>query len=228
MSGFNIAIDGPAGAGKSTAAREIASRLALKYIDTGAMYRALTWKGIIKGIDFHQPQEIESLTLDTKITIEKGPGGSNLLYLDNVDVTAEIRDPAVNRNVSLVAKNPKVRETMVSQQQVIASNGGVVMDGRDIGTNVLPGAEFKFFITASLEERARRRYLELKEHGHDTTLEEVKKDINIRDKIDSERELAPLVAAEDAVLVDTTNLSAEEVVGKMVKHIKEHIQAGSI
>ena len=228
MYNINIAIDGPAGAGKSTAAKEIASRLGLKYIDTGAMYRALTWKGILKGINFDQSREIESLTSNTVINVEKGAGGSNLLYLDDIDVTAEIRDPAVNRKVSLVAKNSRVRDMMVSQQQEIASNGGVVMDGRDIGTNVLPGADFKFFITASLEERAKRRYLELKEQGHSTNLEEVQKDISLRDKIDTERELAPLVAAEDAILIDTTHLSVEEVIERMVKHVKACIQAGSI
>ena len=134
----------------------------------------------------------------------------------------------MNRKVSLVAKNSRVRDMMVSQQQEIASNGGVVMDGRDIGTNVLPGADFKFFITASLEERARRRYLELKEQGHSTNLEEVQKDISLRDKIDTERELAPLVAVEDAILIDTTHISAEEVIEKMVKHVNERIKAGSI
>lgn len=228
MYNINIAIDGPAGAGKSTAAKEIAFRLGLKYIDTGAMYRALTWKGISKGINFDHPREIESLTSNTVINVEKGPGGSNLIYLDNVDVTAEIRDPAVNRKVSLVAKNSKVRDMMVSHQREIASNGGVVMDGRDIGTNVLTGADFKFFITASLEERARRRYLELKEQGHNVIMEEVQRDISMRDKIDTERELAPLVAAEDAILIDTTHLNAEDVVKKMVKHVKDYIHAGSI
>lgn len=224
----NIAIDGPAGAGKSTAAKGIASRLGLKYIDTGAMYRALTWKGILNGIDFDKPREIDLLISNTVINVEKGPGGSNLIYLDGVDVTTEIRDPAVNRKVSLVAKNQKVRDMMVAQQREIASGGGIVMDGRDIGTNVLPMAHFKFFINASLEERAYRRYLELKEQGHEITEEDVQKDISMRDKIDTEREFSPLVAAQDAIFVDTTYLSAEEVEEKIVKHVKECIQTGKV
>ncbi|WP_241420591.1 (d)CMP kinase [Candidatus Contubernalis alkaliaceticus] len=223
----NIAIDGPAGAGKSTAAKGVAKRLGLKYIDTGAMYRAITWKGILKGIDFEKSREIELLTSNTVINIKKGSDDSNRIYLDGVDVTTEIRDPSVNRKVSLVAKNQQVRDMMVAQQREIASGGGIVMDGRDIGTHVLPGAHFKFFINATLEERAHRRYLELTKQGHEISEEDVQKEISMRDKIDTEREFSPLVAAKDAIFVDTTNLTAREVEEKIVIHVKECIQAGT-
>ena len=224
---INVAVDGPAGAGKSTAARGTALKLDLKYLDTGAMYRALTWKGIENKIDFQQSRELEELAVSTRVRIEKGPGGSNIIYLDDRDVTKEIRTPAVNDKVSLTAKNPVVREVMVAQQQQMAQEGGVIMDGRDIGTNVLPQADFKFFLNASLKERAHRRYLELIEQGYQVTLEEVEKEISMRDKIDKEREFAPLIAAEDAIFIDTTHLSIDGVIQSMVNHVKK-IGAGNI
>ncbi|RQD74422.1 MAG: (d)CMP kinase [Candidatus Syntrophonatronum acetioxidans] len=227
MLNINVAVDGPAGAGKSTTARAAAIKLDLKYLDTGAMYRALTWKGIDNKINFQQSRDIEELAVSTRIRIEKGPGGSNIIYLDDIDVTREIRTPAVNDKVSLVAKNQIVRNVMVAQQQQMAREGGVIMDGRDIGTNVLPQADFKFFLNASLKERAYRRYLELIQHGYQVTLKEVEKEISMRDKIDKEREFAPLIAAEDAIIIDTTRLSIDEVVESMVNHVKK-IGAGNI
>ncbi len=221
MKDINIAVDGPAGAGKSTVAREVASRLSLKYLDTGAMYRALTWKAILDNVDFESPEEIIKLAALINIDIKAGPEGANLVYINGTDVTREIRAPAVNDKVSIVSRVPEAREKLVARQQEIAVNGGVIMDGRDIGTKVLPGADFKFFITASLESRAHRRYLELKEKGCHITLEDVKKEIAMRDKIDKEREIDPLIAARDAVLIDTTHMNIEEVIQEMLKKVNQ-------
>ncbi len=218
---INIAVDGPAGAGKSTAAKGVASRLGLKYLDTGAMYRAITWKAILEGIDFEQPLKVANLAAKTLLSVEKGPEGSNLIYVDGVNVTREIRTPVVNQNVSLVARIPEVRRIMVAQQQKIAQDSSVVMDGRDIGTNVLPYADLKFFLTASLEERAHRRYLELKEQGYNVILEEVVKEIAMRDKIDKERQTSPLIEAEDAILINTTYMDIEGVIAEMINYVNK-------
>jgi len=222
---INVAVDGPAGAGKSTAAREVASRLNLKYLDTGAMYRALTWKAIIENIDFQNPEEIINLAAVINIDIKNGSDGSNLVYIDGIDVTQEIRTPAVNGKVSIVSKIPEARGKLVARQQKIAEDGGFIMDGRDIGTNVLPGADFKFFLTASLEVRAQRRYMELKEKGCNITLEDVKKEISMRDKIDKGREVAPLIAAKDADLIDTTHMNIEDVIQEIVRKVNK-LKAG--
>ncbi|MCD5405027.1 MAG: (d)CMP kinase [Desulfotomaculum sp.] len=215
---LNIAIDGPAGAGKSTVAKMIASRLGLLYVDTGSMYRALTLKAINLNIGFSE-KELVRLCEDLDIELVYENGECRVL-LDGQDVTEEIRTPKVSQNVSFVASIPQVRENMVMRQQLMAKNGGVVMDGRDIGTRVMKNADFKFFLTASIEERARRRLIYLKEKGYDVSLSDVIAEISERDDIDKKRSVDPLVPAEDAIIIDTTDLTAEQVVDKMLSYIK--------
>ncbi|MFW6381415.1 MAG: (d)CMP kinase [Bacillota bacterium] len=216
-----IAIDGPAAAGKSTLARAIARQLDFKYLDTGAMYRALTWLALKKNIDLNDPHALSELArnMNLKCLPARNNNGSRILINDR-EITSQLRIPAIDNNVSKIARVRGVREAMVQIQRQIAAGGKIVMDGRDIGSRVLPDAEYKFFITASLQERAIRRYRELKEKNPELTLAQVKEDIKKRDHLDKNREVSPLVRAEDARLIDTTELSIEEVVSR-VKHIIE-------
>ena len=216
MSYIQIAVDGPAGSGKSTIAKKIADRLNITYIDTGAMYRALTYKVLINNIGVENEDAVIELARKSKIEFLK-----NNIYLDDDIVNEEIRLPEVSKNVSYVAKIPQVRKILVDTQRKLALNQDVVMDGRDIGTYVLKDANFKIFLTATVEERSRRRYLELKNKGLDVTLGDVKKDIINRDKIDREREFSPLVEADDAIIIDTTDLSIEDVVNKITSILEE-------
>lgn len=211
-----IAIDGPAGAGKSTVARAVAKELGLAYLDTGAMYRAITLAALRAGVDFNDSRALADLTESVELDIQIGSDGENIIFLNGENVSEEIREPEINRNVSYVARCPEVREIMVSKQQEIGRRGGGVMDGRDIGTKVMPEAEFKFFLTASLEERARRRLAELKAKGINLTLPQMIEEIRTRDKIDSERECSPLQAARDAIYLDTTEMTIEQVVKYIV------------
>jgi CMP/dCMP kinase len=217
----SIAIDGPAGAGKSTVAREVARRLGLAYLDTGAMYRAVTLAGLRRGTDLHSGEELETLTRSLELDIQSDSEGQNIIYLNGENVSAEIRLPEVSRNVSFVARCPQVREVLAGKQQAIGRRGGVVMDGRDIGTTVMPWAEYKFFLTASLEERSRRRLAELLAKGEQLDLEQMKEEIAARDKIDSEREVAPLRPADDAIHLDTTPMTIEDVVQAIVGRVRE-------
>lgn len=211
MEYIQIAIDGPAGAGKSTIAKKIAKRLDITYIDTGAMYRALTYKVLVNNVDICNEEEIIRLARECDIKFFQ-----ENIYLDNQIVNEEIRSIEVNKNVSYVAKIREVRLILVNLQRKIALGQDVIMDGRDIGTHVLPNARLKIFLTASVEERANRRYTELKGKCNDINFNEIKRDIINRDKIDSERESAPLVKAEDAIVIDTTGLSVDDVVEKII------------
>ncbi|KXG76855.1 (d)CMP kinase [Thermotalea metallivorans] len=215
LKNISIAIDGPAGAGKSTIAKLIAKAIHFTYIDTGAMYRAITLKILQEHIDWKDEIQLKKLLDHTKIDIIQGN-----VFLDNRLVTEELRSPMINRCVSDVAKIPLIREKMVELQRKIASDKNVIMDGRDIGTTVLPNATYKFFVTASLEERAKRRYNELQEKGFPQSLEEVKLEIQQRDKIDSERKVSPLRKHEDAIFIDTTGMTVEEVIDKILSYIK--------
>ncbi|MED0653038.1 (d)CMP kinase [Geobacillus stearothermophilus] len=219
---INIAIDGPAAAGKSTVAKLIARRLSYVYIDTGAMYRALTYRALQCGVDVHDEQALLSLLRDTHIELQPSPQGQ-LVFVNGEDVTDIIRGEAVTNAVSFVAQHPLVREEMVARQRAMAKGGGVVMDGRDIGTNVLPNAEVKIFLKASVEERARRRHEENIARGFPSDFETLKEEIARRDRLDSERETAPLRKAPDAVEIDTTSLSVEEVAARIMEVVNERI-----
>ncbi|WP_075982148.1 (d)CMP kinase [Bacillus massilinigeriensis] len=222
MKKISIALDGPAAAGKSTVAKIVAERLSYIYIDTGAMYRALTYKAISNAVDMEDERTLISLLHETKIELFPSEKGQ-LVYLDGKDVTTEIRTPEVTNSVSTVSKHRLVREEMVKRQQGFAADGGVVMDGRDIGTHVLPNAEVKIFMLASVTERAIRRHNENLQKGYPSDLEKLKEEIATRDRLDSEREVAPLKKAEDAIEIDTTSLSIEEVVEKIIALAKERI-----
>lgn len=215
MKKLRIAIDGPAAAGKSTVAKIVAGKLSYLYIDTGAMYRSLTYKALKLNIDLHDEDELKELLAQTEITLEPTDDGQ-IVYVDGEDVTDEIRQAAVTNSVSHVAVHSQVREEMVNRQQQLAKQGAVVMDGRDIGTHVIPDAEIKVFLLASVDERAQRRHEENISKGFPSDLEQLKVEIARRDKIDSEREVAPLKKADDATEIDTTSLSIPEVVDQIM------------
>lgn len=193
----------------------MANNLSYIYIDTGAMYRALTLEALNKNVDVNDGQELAKLLSQTKIELIQSNNGQNIL-INKVDVTSEIRSQRVTNQVSYVAKHPEVREEMVIRQQALATKQGVVMDGRDIGTHVLPSAGLKIFLIATVEERAKRRYEENIQKGISTDLEVLKKEIEQRDRLDSNRKVAPLVKADDAIEIDTTSLSIEEVVQRIL------------
>lgn len=215
MNNLIIAIDGPAGAGKSTIAKIISKELNINYIDTGAMYRAITYKCLKNNIDINNTEEVINMAKDTEIDFR-----DNNIYLDNEVVNEEIRTVEVSNNVSNVAKIKEVRYLMVDVQRKIGENNSVILDGRDIGSYVFPNADYKFFLVATPEERGSRRYKELLEKGYEVDLDEIINDIIKRDKIDSNREFAPLVKAEDALEIDTTGKSIEEVVSEVVSKIR--------
>lgn len=218
-----IAIDGPAASGKSTVAKEIAKRLKISYLDTGAMYRALTWKALQTKVDLSDEMAFAKLANDAKISFSESLIDGRLhikTYLNDIDVTEEIRLPRVSNSVSIVAKVPAVRKAMVKIQRELAVGKDVVAEGRDIGTCVFPEAEHKFFLFASTEERARRRCVELKDKGHDIKVSSLEKEIISRDTIDSTRPNSPLVKARDAHVIDTTEKNAEEVIEEVLHVIK--------
>lgn len=213
-----IAIDGPSGAGKSSIAKLLASRLGYIYIDSGAMYRAVGWKAKREGIDPADEGRLADLCRRTEVTIGLD-GCEPRFYVDSIDVSGEIRTPEMGMMASAVSKSRAVRERLLVLQRELGKNGGVVMDGRDIGTVVFPGAEAKFFLDASAEERGKRRYLELKAKGMAVDLEQITREIRDRDRQDSTRSLAPLRKADDAVLIDSTSLTIDEVLEKMLTEI---------
>jgi CMP/dCMP kinase len=219
---ISIAIDGPAAAGKSTVAKILAEKLSYLYIDTGAMYRALTYRALQNGVDLNDENQLINLLKDTYIELKPSKSGQ-LVYVNGENVTDVIRQAEVTNSVSIVAKHKLVREEMVSRQRVFARNGGVVMDGRDIGTHVLPNAEVKIFLKASVDERAKRRHAENIARGFESDIEKLKEEIARRDKLDSEREIAPLKKAEDAIEIDTTSLSIDDVVNRIMEIVKERI-----
>ncbi len=220
MKPIQIAIDGPSGAGKSTMAKNLSKKLGIMYLDTGAMYRALALKAIRLGINTRDREKITSLLPELDISIEY-ENGSQKVLLDREDVSGLIRTDEVSMGASNVSAIPEVRVKLVELQQRIASDNSVVMDGRDIGTDVLPNAQVKIFLTASVKERAIRRYNEQKEKGIlSKSLEELEKEIEVRDYNDSNRAASPLRQAEDAILIDTSNLSIDESVETIFEIVK--------
>lgn len=215
MNKLTVAIDGPAGAGKSTVAQIVAQRLHYTYIDTGAMYRALTWKVLQKNLRLNNRSEIIKIAENINLRLDYSEGKTRV-FVDEQDITTDVRTPVVTGMVAEIAQIPEVRNSMILLQREMAKSGGVVVDGRDICTHVLPDAEVKIFLTASIEERAKRRWLELKNKGMDVALETIRTDIVCRDKKDCEREIAPLIKAPDAVLIDSTEMSIEEAVQQIL------------
>ncbi len=215
----NIAIDGPAGAGKSTVARLVAKSLGYLYIDTGAMYRAVTLKALRDGADLNDHEKLGRLASNVLISLKAGSDGNLTVLMDGEDVTEEIRLPAVSNSVSLVAKVPAVRRRMIELQKEMAAGGGVVMEGRDIGKVVLPDARIKIYLTAATGERARRRWKELADKGINVDRRQIEEDICNRDFIDTSREMDPLAPAADAVIIDSTSCTVEGVVDLVVARI---------
>ena len=218
---INIAIDGPAGAGKSTVARAVAKKLGILYLDTGAMYRAMALKAMREGIDPNDKEQVLPLLECTEI-YAKNIGGTQHTYLDGEDVSGLIRTPEISGGASDISAIPDVRIKLAQIQRNIAHTSDVVMDGREIGSYVIPECENKFYVTASVDERARRRLLELKEKGRDNgmTVEDMAKDIAERDYNDSHRAFAPLLRLPEAILIDTTDLTIDEAVNAVLKNLK--------
>jgi len=224
---INVAIDGPAGAGKSTVARQVASELHYIYIDTGAMYRTVALEAMRREIMATEHEKLTQLAALLHIELSPGTNGQTV-HVNGEDVTEQIRDPEVSRLVPIVAAIREVRSILVQHQQRLAEGKGVVMDGRDIGTHVLPDAEVKIFLTASVEERARRRYEELKTKGSSLTYDQLVLDIAERDRVDSERETAPLIQAPDAILVDSTGLTIQQVAHTILRVCRDVMGTGDI
>ena len=217
-----VAIDGPAGAGKSTIAKMVAEKIGYAYIDTGAMYRSVAWKFLQTGKSFDE--DFISMLANTMVIMFKPEASINRVFVDDIEVTDAIRSAEVTGLVSKVAAIGAVREAMVDQQRRMGESGGVLMDGRDIGTVVFPNAQLKVFLTATVDERAKRRYNELIAKGQQVDLEQLKNDIASRDKQDSERAISPLRKAEDAVYLDTSDMSIDQVANYIENLVKEREQ----
>jgi CMP/dCMP kinase len=223
---LKIAIDGPAASGKSTTARLVAKKLNYLYIDTGAMYRAITLAALRSDCNINNESELSELAQHSKIEL-KSVNDEIRTFLNGRDVSEEIRLPEVTKIISIVAAHKALREIMVKKQRFLAQDGGVVMDGRDIGTHVLPNAEIKVFMIAGLRERALRRYDELIKKDVDIKLEEIESEIQQRDELDSSRATSPLKPAKDAVHIDTSRLSIKEQVDQVLKLVENYIQKNS-
>lgn len=217
--GYNIAIDGPAGAGKSTIAKLVAKERGYIYVDTGAMYRGMAIYFLQQGIRPEETEKIAAASKDADVSIVYEDGVQQI-YLNGENVTAKLREEEVGNMASMCSAVPEVRAQLLELQRNLAARENVVMDGRDIGTNILPNADTKIYLTASVDTRANRRFLELQEKGVDCNLKEIARDIEERDYRDMHREIAPLRQAEDAVYVDSSNLSIEEVVETILSHCK--------
>ena len=223
--GLIIAIDGPSGVGKSTIAKLVAEKLEILYIDTGAIYRAITWKALENHVDLEDESSILKMIKGIKIQFKYIAHHKKQfckLFLDKEDVTRRIRSPRIDKHVSDIAKLPKIRLELITLQRRLAKNGSIVMEGRDIGSTILKNADLKFFFIASAEQRANRRYKELKDKGYKITYEEVKEQLANRDHIDSKRKSSPLKKAKDAIVIDSTNKSIKEVIDDVLYFVDEY------
>lgn len=219
---FNIAIDGPAGAGKSTIAKRAAKELSFTYVDTGAMYRAITLGLMRSGTDIEDARALEEALADIEVTIDYREGVQQV-YLNGENVSGQIRTEEVSARTSACAAKPQVRAKLTDLQRGLAERENVLMDGRDIGTAILPNAQLKIYLTASIEARAERRYWELVERGEECSIEEIAKDIEERDYRDMHRETTPLMQADDAILIDSSDMTIEEVTARIVELARERI-----
>jgi cytidylate kinase len=217
-----IAIDGYSSTGKSSISKIIAQKLGIIHLDTGALYRGVTWFALQNCLNDDGSINLQSLFSSfDEIELEfKNDNGELVLFLNHIDISKAIRTNEVSENVSFVAKQKEVRDFLLQSQRSLAEKGGIIMDGRDIGTVVLPNADYKFFLTASIDERTKRRYQELISLGIESNEQQVKENLIIRDKIDSEREIAPLKQADDAIVIDNTSISKEETIESILSYIK--------
>ena len=217
-----IAIDGPAGAGKSSISKVVANELGYLYIDTGAMYRGVTWAVLDSHVDVNNQKEVEALLPSLDLTLEPTASACKV-YVKGQDVTDLIRQQQINENVSTIASYKGVREYLVERQQAMAAVGGVILDGRDIGSVVLPNAELKIYLTASVDARAKRRWLEVQGTSNEQPLEDIKKNVESRDEMDKNRDESPLVCVEDAIVVDSSNMIFDETVKHILHLVQERI-----
>ena len=217
-----IAIDGPAGAGKSSISKVVANELGYLYIDTGAMYRGVTWAVLDSHVDVKNQKDVESLLPSLDLTLEPTANACKV-FVKGQDVTNLIRQQQINENVSTIASYKGVREYLVERQQAMAAVGGVILDGRDIGSVVLPKAELKIYLTASVDARAKRRWLEVQGTSNEQSLEDIKKNVESRDEMDKNRDESPLVCVEDAIVVDSSNMTFDETVEHILNLVQERI-----
>ena len=217
-----IAIDGPAGAGKSSISKVVANKLGYLYIDTGVMYRGVTWAVLDSHVDVNNQKEVEALLPSLDLTLEPTASACKV-YVKGQDVTDLIRQQQINENVSTIASYKGVREYLVERQQAMAAVGGVILDGRDIGSVVLPNAELKIYLTASVDARAKRRWLEVQGTSNEQPLEDIKKNVESRDEMDKNRDESPLVCVEDAIVVDSSNMTFDEAVKHILHLVQERI-----
>lgn len=217
-----IAIDGPAGAGKSSISKVVANELGYLYIDTGAMYRGVTWAVLDSHVDVNDQKEVEALLPSLDLTLEPTASACKV-FVKGQDVTNLIRQQQINENVSTIASYKGVREYLVERQQAMAAVGGVILDGRDIGSVVLPDAELKIYLTASVDARAKRRWLEVQGTSNEQPLEDIKKNVESRDEMDKNRDESPLVCVEDAIVVDSSNMTFDETVEHILHLVQERI-----
>lgn len=223
--GIVIAVDGPSGAGKSTISRALSQQLGYLEIDTGAMYRAMAWLARETGLDFDDTEAVDQFSQQADVSLRLVEG-KTVVTVNGIDVTGQIRTPEISMLTSLISALAPVRQAMTTLQRRIGAQGGVVLDGRDIGTVVFPDAELKFFLSASAEERGRRRYIELQQKGIATSLEETIADVIARDRQDSERALAPLRQADDAIAIDSTGMTIDAVVAQMMAEVQRITMKG--
>jgi cytidylate kinase len=221
---ITVAIDGPVGAGKSTVAKRVAQALGYALVDSGAMYRSVALLAVENNVSLEDTARVIPFAKELPISFQL-KDGENTIWLEERDVSDAIRTPEISRGASLVSRIPEVRESLLGLQRQLASDGGVVMEGRDIGTVICPNAEVKFYLTASVEARAQRRYEELLQAGHQVSLEETKREVEARDHADMNRPIAPLKRADDALLVDASERNVDEIVDEMTKIVRQKVNA---